>query len=214
MGLEDIKIIRSPEPITYFNDNTLYSVYTVSSGTFHSIFLDTEGRVYAVGCNESGQLGLGHNKNRNTPEPIPYFKDILIKKISAGAYHTVFIDTEGKVYTVGNNNYGQLGLGDKIDRNLPEQITIFDNIQISYVSAGGTHTVFIDTVGKVYAVGYNENEQLGITNIPVITTVPTVSNPEVIQKSDIAMYWITSYLIKIICKLDTKIKNIVKYFYK
>jgi alpha-tubulin suppressor-like RCC1 family protein len=214
LGLEDIKITRVPEPITYFNDNTLCSVYTVSSGTFHTIFLDKQGKVYAVGCNESGQLGLGDNKNRTTPEPIPYFKDILIKKISAGAYHTVFIDTEGKVYTVGSNICGQLGLGDKNSRSLPEPITTFDNIQISSVSAGGTHTVFIDTIGKVYAVGYNENEQLGIMNVPITSTISTISKSEVIQNSDIAMYWITSYLIKIICKLDTKIKKVVKYFYK
>ncbi len=34
------------------------------------------------------------------------------------------INIDGKIYSWGSNKYGQLGLGDNLGRNLPEEIII------------------------------------------------------------------------------------------
>lgn len=35
----------------------------------------------------------------------------LITEISCGDDHSAFVSANGKIYTVGNNNYGKLGIG-------------------------------------------------------------------------------------------------------
>ena len=59
----------------------------------------------------------------------------------------------------------------------------FNNIQISFASAGCTHTIFVDTIGKVYAVGYNRNEQLGLTNNVELSNY---------SKDELDIYWLVT----------------------
>lgn len=188
LGIQNINIknVKIPEHITYFKD---IQIMSGSAGSFHTILLDTKGKVYAFGSNEYGQLGITLDDAMvPTPEPITYFNDIPIKSVSAGATHTIFLDTQGKVYSTGDNKFGQLGLGDKKNRIFPEPIRYFDNIKISSISAGGTHTIFIDTTGKVYAVGYNEKEQLGISNVK--GNHEADEDVEVVRDiEDIEIYW-------------------------
>jgi alpha-tubulin suppressor-like RCC1 family protein len=159
LGLGDKTSRHTPETIPYFADIPIASV---TAGSFHTIFLDTRGRVYATGYNFEGQIGLGYTSRIRTHVPIPYFANIPIASATCGCSHTIFLDTKGKVYAVGNNETGQLGLGDVTRRTTPTPIPFFANIPIVSVSAGQTHTIFLDTSGKVYAVGNNKFGQLGI----------------------------------------------------
>ncbi|MDR2638688.1 MAG: hypothetical protein LBC09_02490 [Helicobacteraceae bacterium] len=43
--------------------------------------------------------------------------DKRVPQISAGAAHSLALDKEGKLYATGDNEYGQLGLNDKTDRD-------------------------------------------------------------------------------------------------
>lgn len=47
------------------------------------------------------------------------------------------------LYTFGRNNFGQLGLGDTLDRWTPTLVTGFDNV--THASAGRDHILFIDS---------------------------------------------------------------------
>ena len=42
--------------------------------------------------------------------------DVPVLQVACGMHHTVVLLSNGKVYTFGNNSYGQLGLGDNIAR--------------------------------------------------------------------------------------------------
>ncbi len=62
------------------------------------------------GIDQAGQLGLG-SKSRNaimTPKLVTY--QIAIKKVSCGIEHTALLSVNGKVYMMGSNLEGQLGL--------------------------------------------------------------------------------------------------------
>ena len=62
------------------------------------------------GIDQAGQLGLG-SKSRNvimTPKLVTY--QIAIKKVSCGIEHTGLLSVNGKVYMMGSNAEGQLGL--------------------------------------------------------------------------------------------------------
>lgn len=46
--------------------------------------------------------------------------------VAAGAEHTAAVTEDGKVYGWGWGRYGNLGLGDRMDRVVPEQATSID----------------------------------------------------------------------------------------
>lgn len=79
-----------------------------------------------------------------------------------GEMHSVFIDLEGNVYSTGNNNKGQLCLGDVASREIPTQITLPNSEKASSVAVGGEFTLILTTTGTVYGCGSNEFGQLGL----------------------------------------------------
>jgi alpha-tubulin suppressor-like RCC1 family protein len=170
LGTGNLTNISTPAPITFFNNIPIKSV---AAGEVHTLFLSMDGKVYSTGFNTSGQLGLGDTTQRTTPVLIPYFNKILISAIYAGSFNSIFVDTAGKIYAVGANGFGQLGLGNIANRITPEPITYFNNIKIAYVSTKGDNTLFLDTDGKVYGAGLNENGELGLGDvIDIYTPIP------------------------------------------
>jgi len=49
--------------------------------------------------------------------------------VAAGAEHSVAITEDGNLYGWGWGRYGNLGLGDRNDRLLPEKVTVDVNSQ-------------------------------------------------------------------------------------
>ena len=96
--------------------------------------------------------------------------------VSAGVAHGAAIATDGSLWTWGNNNSGQLGIGTSgwdTDTNIPVRVGTDTNWAL--VSVGATHTVAVRTDGSLWAWGSNWRGQLGIgtsgrgtdTNTPV-----------------------------------------------
>ena len=116
--LGDVTTDGSEVPICISNkENELKGkkIISISAGENHTVALDEEGKVYAWGNNEYGQLGDGTTTNSPLPICISDKENELkgkrIISISAGEAHTVALDEEGKVYTWGYNRCGQLGDG-------------------------------------------------------------------------------------------------------
>ena len=55
--------------------------------------------------------------------------------VSSGYHHTLFTKTDGSLWTVGRNQYGQLGDGNTVDRNESIKIVNSDVIDV----AGGQY---------------------------------------------------------------------------
>jgi alpha-tubulin suppressor-like RCC1 family protein len=74
--------------------------------------------------------------------------------IISGYNCAITIDNNGNLYSWGWNKYGQLGLGDKNDKEIPEIINWNDkSIKISTIAGGGGHSLSIDNNGNAYAWG-------------------------------------------------------------
>jgi alpha-tubulin suppressor-like RCC1 family protein len=81
-------------------------------------------------------------------------------EVSAGQYHTLAVKNDKTLWSWGNNQYGQLGLGDLIDRNVPVQVG-FD-IDWFNIDGGGFHSLLLKTNGSLWACGNNQYGQLGL----------------------------------------------------
>ncbi|CAG2100697.1 unnamed protein product [Medioppia subpectinata] len=67
-------------------------VTSIVCGGAHSLAVTDTG---SVGCNEQGQLGLGHENNQSLPVQIQHFNEIKVTKVAAGTNHTIILSNEG-----------------------------------------------------------------------------------------------------------------------
>ena len=75
------------------------------------------------------------------------------------SYSSAFIAADGKLYTWGYNNFGQLGNGTTINKSIPTQIGSSTNWV--NIASGQYHTMAIKSDGTLWAWGQNTYGQLG-----------------------------------------------------
>jgi len=80
-----------------------------------------------------------------------------ISSIAAGDLTTFFLTSDSTLWALGDNSYGQLGDGTKINRISP--VRILSGVKAA--SSGGTHSLFLKTDGTLWACGDNSYGQLG-----------------------------------------------------
>ena len=127
----------------------------VAAGDSHSIVLKQNGRVWAAGRNDKGQLGDGSKTDR------AHFVQVMssgVTAVVAGGYHSMVIKQDESVWVTGWNEYGQLGDGSAIDRINYAQVV---SSGAKAVAAGSRHSIMLKQGGSVWTTGYNEYGQLG-----------------------------------------------------
>ncbi|XP_059279015.1 uncharacterized protein LOC132033148 [Lycium ferocissimum] len=87
--------------------------------------------------------------------------DICFVAAGCASCHCVALDTEGRCYTWGRNEKGQLGHGDKITRDRPTVVSELSKHKIIRAAAGRSHTVVVTDDGQSFAFGWNKHGQLG-----------------------------------------------------
>ena len=131
----------------FVNINCSLDIIHFVSGNHHSIFLDSHGFVYGAGNNYSGQLGLQIGQ-AEVLTPISQLSDIV--QISCGNERSMMIDSSNNLYILGQ--FGSQRF---------ESIKVFHE-NVSMMSSGGTHIVFKDCSGDIWALGSNHYLQLCI----------------------------------------------------
>ncbi len=116
---DNLNIPRQVEGLNNFD------VKFVSCGIFHTAVIcleDGKTKLFTFGKGNRGQLGHGDNRNYNSPKEVKELNNLgTITHVSCGAEFTAVI-IDGKLYTFGANEFGQLGLGDYEDRNTPTEV--------------------------------------------------------------------------------------------
>ena len=81
------------------------------------MFQNDKGEIFACGDNAKGQCGLGHfNSPQITPSLILNLPPNIFHFV-CGYHHSLFLDSEGNVFSVGANGFGELGLGHNTNQN-------------------------------------------------------------------------------------------------
>jgi alpha-tubulin suppressor-like RCC1 family protein len=104
---------------------------------------------------------LGHDQPGKLlpPRKIVQPEPILYVSIASGMYHNLAIDSNHQVWAFGNNQYGQLAVGDLLNHDQPVRIERLSQ-PISKVYCGGYYSFFQNVDGYVWACGDNRFGQL------------------------------------------------------
>ena len=136
--------INTPEQIV------ASGVTAIACGGDHTLFLKSDGSLWGMGDNESGQLGDGTVNSTNVPEKIVASG---VAAIAAGQVHSLFLKSDGSLWAMGGNQYGELGDRTLNDTNRTEQILgPYNRIAIQLVSGGKVRLSFVGLDGTNYAL--------------------------------------------------------------
>ncbi|KAG2187808.1 hypothetical protein INT44_005498 [Umbelopsis vinacea] len=170
-------------------------ITSIATGLHHVLAVTSSGRVLSapadVKGNERGQLGTG-TFDIEAPSEYGYIKwnvvndtldGVKVVEAAAGHYHSVVRSEDGRVFTFGANNFGQLGQGDvgvaKGQCNYPLEVRMLYSLSgraskppgfaCSRIAAGGENSYFVvdkidkqkRSVTEVYSAGMGQYGQLG-----------------------------------------------------
>ena len=94
--------------------------------------------------------------------PFPTFAQVNIDSVvdvSAGALHSLFLRSDGSLWGMGSNDYGQLGQGNTNSVTMAAPVQI--DTQVVTMTAGDGQSFYVKTDGSVWAMGYNYSGALG-----------------------------------------------------
>uniref|UniRef100_A0A0D9V7R5 Ultraviolet-B receptor UVR8 n=1 Tax=Leersia perrieri TaxID=77586 RepID=A0A0D9V7R5_9ORYZ len=116
----------------------------IGAGLWHTVCTSVDGDVYSFGGNQFGQLGTGSDQAETVPKLVDAssLENKNARTVSCGARHSAIMTDEGEVFCWGWNKYGQLGLGDSMDRNVPCSVPV-DAYHPLNVSCGWWHTLVL-----------------------------------------------------------------------
>ena len=91
----------------------------ISCGYHFLLALADDGKVFSIGLNDFGQLGLESINNSNELKQIKCIDGLPVFQVACGAFHSLILTVSGFIFSFGKNENGQLGLGDTEGRGLP-----------------------------------------------------------------------------------------------
>ncbi len=156
------------------------TITAVAAGYGHTVALTSEGRLYAWGRNDVGQLGDGTTTGRTQPVAVSttgVLAGKTIVAVAAGSLHTVALTSEGKVYAWGWNQFGGLGDGTTVHRSAPVAVSntpALSGKTIIAIAAGKFHTLALAGDGTLFAWGRNYEGQLAIASSETNQRTPAV----------------------------------------
>ncbi|PNS13787.1 RCC1 repeat-containing protein [Sphaceloma murrayae] len=116
-------------------------------------------RLFALGSNGAGQLGLGHTQDISTPVEVAIpdqLKRQKIKSIASGGNHTVILTEDGDVWATGAHRGSQDSVSETESSRL---IPIFSDVQ--HVAALWSATVLVHNDQRISTFGYGTKGELG-----------------------------------------------------
>jgi hypothetical protein len=169
-------------------DNT-FIIISAASGRNNLLVLTTQG-LYGTGSNLSGQLGLeirtvySWTKVTINDEETGEKDSNDVISVVCGWDHTFIITRNGKLYGSGNNDYGKLGLGKKVNENVfgfKRVRFLEDNdkdvkggyyVKVLCVATSYRHTLILTNNG-LYGCGRNIDCELGESQTSYRTNWPS-----------------------------------------
>lgn len=124
-------------------------------------FVIIDGSLYSTGNGGGGHLGLGHEKTAQF-SLVSLLPNLV--SVASGDSCTFVINQEGNVFATGRNDYGQLMLGDNVNRFSFSKIHYISNATMVEANRQeyNNSAFIIDSHGSLYGAGSNNRGQLSL----------------------------------------------------
>jgi len=148
--------------------------HTAAYGARHGLILTSASPIFPAGTALSfgaswngrlGQAGVSLNESYLRVAPVSFPYNVVVKAVSAGTAHSLFVSTAGEVWSCGSGAKGRLGHGEDRDATCPRVVQALQGIDVASAAAGGSHSLVVTSGGIVYAWGAGEMGQLGTGGI-------------------------------------------------
>ena len=145
----------------------MHDVVYVAAAKFHSAAVTTDGKVYTWGWGRGGRLGHpeAHIHSGSSavihPRCLVSLERYCVSRIAVAKHHTLLTTTEGELFSMGSNRYGQLGYSTVDTQPEPRKIAALRSMTIVRVAAANKHSVCVSSSGDVFTWGTNSCGQLG-----------------------------------------------------
>ena len=156
------------------------NITKISTGSLHSLFQSNDKEIFGCGYNEFGQCALGHFDSPQVTPNLILNAPSNIVDFFCGSHQNLFLDSEGNVFSCGDNGSGQLGLGHDRNQNVLNKIPNIPPIQT--ISCIGVSCYLIDFEGNLWSFGNNQYGQLGHGDTDKINTPKVISTLKDIQQ--------------------------------
>ena len=127
----------------------------------------TDGTLWAWGQSSYGEMGYNLSSTgagRSSPVQLPGTQWTTdFDKMHLGYHNAKVFKTDGTLWVWGRNNYGMLGMNNKVQYSSPVQIS---GTQWTGINAGSNSYSggFINSSGELYTCGYHGQGRLGLNN--------------------------------------------------
>ena len=144
-------------------------VAAIAGGGYHSLAMTSDGRAWAWGFNQDGQLGNGSTTDSSVPVPVSDVVDVngvslfrgRVVAMAAGNAHSLALTSDGQVWAWGANLCGELGTGDSVERNVPVQVRDVVDVKgvslfrgrVVAIAAVSCHSLALTSDGQVWLWG-------------------------------------------------------------
>jgi alpha-tubulin suppressor-like RCC1 family protein len=130
----------------------------IAMGGYHTLMAAMDGTVWAWGILQDVQWDTPPpSQVVSTPGQVAGLSNII--SVSAGFFHSMALNGDGTVWTWGNNKFGQLGDGTRVNSNVPRKVSGLSDIVA--IGAGGGSTIAYGADGTVWLWGSNQYGEQG-----------------------------------------------------
>jgi alpha-tubulin suppressor-like RCC1 family protein len=133
-------------------DQSREGLSSVFAGQNRTAVLSDSGKVFVWGEWFTGTRQL---KPREIPNEYPFKKIVIGKMFLSG------LTNIGKVFAVGDNTYGELGLGREVKTTL-KFLEVKEISQVVDLAAGARHSLFLTRDRRLFCTGDNSENQCAI----------------------------------------------------
>lgn len=146
-------------------------------GRGHCVVITSTGGAISWGASNShGQLGTHEDRtegscSQRSPKHVILPSGVSVRKAACGDRHTIFLDSQGILYSVGDDQWAQLGAsaepwlrGHKMVSRNVKKATLLSTLAGCDIAGGGRHSVLLVKDGTVFTFGFNQWGQLGHHN--------------------------------------------------
>lgn len=143
------------------------NIISVATGENYILLIDKDGTMWIAGEGADGKLGTANTNN------VPKLRkntaiDNNNSMVFAGKNnHSMVLKKDGRVLSTGNNSSGQLGHGNTANKTYFAPVINTEDTEMTdaaFVSLGANHSMILKKDGTLWAMGRNNEFQLGLNS--------------------------------------------------